>query len=105
MGLLQGGDQQKPELSLSIRSCLTLTRNLPMALGSDAGFKLVSKHLLFKRLVEVPAMLLFWCLWCVTSLLLHLFIPFQSLRPRSPHLTWDQPEDQLCSSFPREPQP
>lgn len=64
-GCPQGGDQQKPELSLSICFCLTLTRSLPMALGSEAGFKLVSKHLLFKRLVQVPALLLFWCLCCI----------------------------------------
>lgn len=37
-----------------------------MAPGSDAGFDLVSKHLLFKGLVEIPALLLFWCLCCVT---------------------------------------
>lgn len=52
------GTGSSQQLSLSIHSC---SARHETTLGSDAGFSLVSKHLLFQGLGEIPA-LLFWCL-------------------------------------------
>lgn len=66
-GCPQGGDQQKPAAGAGAKPERPLLPHLDMKppLGSDAGFDLVSKHLLFKGLLEVPALLLFWCLCCI----------------------------------------
>lgn len=77
----------EPELSLSVHSCLTRTRSLPVALGSDAGFNLVSKHLLFKGLVEVPVLLLFWCLCHMTPPCFCIYLFPSSCRSHAV-LTW-----------------